>query len=94
MVLSLLLSMETPSLNSLYIAIAVLALFLVVVFFVCLKLIGQDQNHNPYLQPDDEAIRVESVEVFSPGYESITAVLRSPTTYSQAHQMTSECLER
>ena len=129
--------METPSLNSLYIAIAVLTLFLVVVFLVCLKLIGgQDQNHAPHLQPevrvipsrrpvplelarppvkhrrtrshkqvtrssqtvratfpldsDDDAIRVERVDVFGPGYESITAVLRGPTL-TQAH---SECLER
>ena len=129
--------METPSFNSLYIAIAVLTLFLVVVCLVCLKLIGgQDQNHAPHLQPEirvipsrrhqslelsrppvkhrrtrsnkqvsrasqtvrptflleseDDAIHVERVDVFGPGYESITAVLRGPSL-TQVH---SECLER
>ena len=143
--------METPSLNSLYLAVSVLVLFILIVFIVCLKLISQDQrldhllqpevqvipvrrpvplelahrpvkyrksrNHrnvsrgsqtakatfaklnistvNPLCEDSEDETHVESVQLFSApdffqdpvsGYESVRAILRPPTTYSQVHQ--------
>ena len=143
--------METFSLNSLYIAVSVLVLFILIVFFICLKLVSQDQrldhllqpevqviplrrpaplelahrpvkyrksrNHrnvtrgsqttkatfkklnistvNPLCEDSEDEINVESVQLFSSpdfyqdpvtGYESVRAILRPPTTYSQVHQ--------
>ena len=60
--------METPSYNSLYFAIAVLTVFLVVVCLVCLKLVG-GQDHTPHLQPDIRVIpsrRHQSLELSRP----------------------------
>ena len=132
--------METPSLNSLYLAVSVLVLFILIVFIVCLKLISQDQRLDHLLQPEvrvipvrrpvplelahrpvkyrksrnhrnvsrgsqtakatfcpdsDDEPHVESVQLSSApdffqdpvlGYESVRAILRPPTTYSQIHQ--------
>ena len=132
--------METPSLNSLYLAVSVLVLFILIVVIVCLKLISQDQRLDHLLQPEvrvipvrrpkplelthcpvkyrksrnhrnvsrgsqtakptfcpdsDDECHVEDIQSPSApdffqdpvlGYESVRAILRPPTTYSQIHQ--------
>ena len=129
--------METPSLNSLYLAVSLFVLFILIVAIVCLKIISQDQRLDHILQPEvrvlpvrrpkpleltpavkyrksrhhrsrgsqtakptfcpdsDDECHIEDIQSPSApdffqdpvlGYESVRAILRPPTTYSQIHQ--------
>ena len=48
--------METFSLNSLYIAVFVLAVFILTVLYICCKLISQDSRIDPLYQPEAQVI--------------------------------------
>ena len=48
--------METFSLNSLYIAVFVLAVFILIVLYICLKLVSQDSRIDHLLQPEAQVI--------------------------------------
>ena len=58
--------METFSLNSLYIAVSVLVLFILIVLYICLKLVSQDSRLDLLLQPEAQVIplrRPASLEI-------------------------------